>query len=69
MMLGVGRRFLLSALKQTASFGLSEYQALEEWLGRADKGLYQAKTAGRNQVKAEKLEAFSLQAFPHTAPV
>jgi diguanylate cyclase (GGDEF)-like protein/hemerythrin-like metal-binding protein/PAS domain S-box-containing protein len=39
----------------TASFGVAEYQAGEsydDWVSRADHALYEAKHAGKNQVKA-----------------
>lgn len=52
----VYKAIFLNIGKKTASFGVSEYrsyESVEACLMRADKALYQAKEAGRNQVKAE----------------
>jgi len=41
-------------ISMTISLGVAQYQANESpahWLNRADQALYQAKSAGRNQVK------------------
>ncbi|WP_022940936.1 transporter substrate-binding domain-containing diguanylate cyclase [Psychromonas hadalis] len=52
----VQQTIFLNIGRKTASFGVCEYQASESvelCLGRADKALFVAKRAGRNQVKAE----------------
>ena len=52
----VEKTIFLNVGKKTASFGISEYQAfesVEDCLARADSALYQAKRAGRNQVKVQ----------------
>lgn len=51
------RSFSDAGIKLTASFGVSQINsndAIESWLQRADKALYQAKHDGRNRVKKDK---------------
>lgn len=54
----------------TASFGISGCRATDswsDWLARADKALYRAKHAGRNQAKVEDLD-LPAGPWPHDAP-
>jgi diguanylate cyclase (GGDEF)-like protein len=49
----IARKVFTSGIKLTVSIGVAEVQrdeAREDWLGRADAALYQAKERGRNKV-------------------